>query len=113
MNCPGTNGDALLKSVSRTGPGMTDCPFAALRPVVKIIRFSDFHHYVITSVPNVVRNTRGGQNLKRRFLHRVAHYGILIFILSVTNDRNHSPVRSLRGLHARVGLCDRSLTGRP
>ncbi len=113
VNFPGIKGSALISIMDRTGPGVTGCRFAALAPILNIIEVSRNSSFIVTSVPNLVRNTNRNVNLNRRFLHRIREYELLLRILSISNDRNHSPVSSFRGVGRRLSIFDRRLALTP
>lgn len=101
MNFPGTKGSALLTSISTTGPGVTGCPFAALRPGLNVISCHSDGSFIVTSVPNVVRKTDTNGNLKLHFLHRVRHGSLLLFVIPTSDSSVHGRCRVLLGrLHA-------------
>lgn len=92
---------------------MNSCRFAAVVPILNIIAVNPRRDFMVTSVPNLVRNTTSNINLNRRFLGRVRHYHVLIRMISITNDRKESPGRSFRGVGRRLMGFGPRLTGYP
>lgn len=110
MNFPGTNGSALLSTVSTTGPGVTSCPFAALRPGLNVMSCHSRRSFIVTSVPKVVRNTDRNGKLKLHFLHRVRHGSLLLFVVPTSDSSVHGSCRILLGRLGAFG--PRVLSGR-
>lgn len=97
MNFPGTKGSALLSTVSTTGPGVTSCPFAALRPGLNVISCHSNGSFMVTSVPKVVRKTDRNGKLKLHFLHRVRQGSLLLFVIPTSDSSVHGRCRVLLG----------------
>lgn len=110
VNLPGTNGSALVTSLSTTQPGVTSCPFAALVPGLKMIHQPANSNAIFTSVPKLVRKTRRKLNLNRRFLHRVRHAHLLLRLISTASPR---PLTGCRAVRHRLTTCNRDLVSHP
>lgn len=107
IKLPGTKGSSFLTTISGTRPGVTTCPFAALGPCINVVRFDGKREVSLTSVPNLVGSTRGGENLKRRFLGRIIGSELLILMVSFTRG---TPRGSVQALLRRLSYCRRNLT---
>lgn len=110
MNFPGTKGSALLSAMSTTHPGVTGCPFAALRPGLNVISCHRKGSFIVTSVPKVVRKTDRKGKLKLHFLHRVRHGSLLLFVMPNSASSVHGRCRVLLGRLTAFG--PRVLSGR-
>lgn len=104
IGLPSAGKSSLLNALTRAKAKVGDYPFTTLEP-----NLADFYGYILADIPGLIEGASSGRGLGIHFLKHIERTGILLHLVSATQD---DPVASYREVRTELeafghGLSDK------
>ena len=105
IGLPNAGKSSLLNALTKAKSKVGSYPFTTLEP-----NLGDFYGYVIADIPGLIEGASAGRGLGIKFLKHVERTGILIHLISASQD---DPIASYREVRKEIELFGHGLEDKP
>lgn len=102
IGLPNAGKSSLLNALTRAKSKVGDYPFTTLGP-----NLGDFYGHILADIPGLIEGASSGRGLGIKFLKHVERTGILLHLVSASQD---DPVATYREVHKEIELFGHGLT---
>lgn len=92
VGLPNAGKSSLLNGLTRAGSKVGVYPFTTLEPAL-----GDFYGYILADIPGLIEGASSGRGLGIKFLKHVERTGILLHLVSATQEDPLKAYREVRG----------------
>lgn len=101
IGLPNAGKSSLLNALTRSKSKVGDYPFTTLSPAL-----GDFYGRIIADIPGLIKGASSGKGLGTKFLKHIERTGILLHIVSASQD---DPLVAYREVRKEIALFEHSL----
>ena len=113
IGLPNAGKSTLLSVISSAKPKIADYPFTTLRPVLGVVKLSDFRSFVVADIPGLIEGAHKGVGLGFQFLRHVERTSILLHLVDVSETRDDDPVENFEKINRELELYGPELIKKP
>ncbi len=107
---PNAGKSTLLSRISAAHPKIADYPFTTLAPNLGIVKYHDYHSFVVADIPGLIEGSHQGKGLGHQFLKHIERTRALAFIIESTDEE---PQDSFKILYSELSEFSSELTRKP
>jgi GTP-binding protein len=110
VGLPNAGKSTLLSKISAAHPKIASYPFTTLQPHLGIVKYKDFHSYVVADIPGLIEGSHSGKGLGHQFLRHIERTRALAFLIDSTDEE---PEKTLHILYKELNTFSEVLTTKP
>lgn len=110
VGLPNAGKSTLLSKISAAHPKIASYPFTTLKPHLGIVRYQDFHSYVVADIPGLIEGSHSGKGLGHQFLRHIERTRALAFLIESTEEE---PEKTFQILFKELNTFSEILTNKP
>ena len=107
---PNAGKSTLLSKLSAARPKIADYPFTTLEPQLGIVKYEEYHSFVMADIPGLIEGASAGKGLGHQFLKHIERNKIHVYLIDVQDE---SPENTFETLKKELGQFNPDLVLKP
>jgi GTP-binding protein len=110
VGLPNAGKSTLLSVISAARPKIADYPFTTLQPNLGIVKYKDYHSYVVADIPGLIEGAHKGKGLGHQFLKHIERTRAIAYLIDITDE---NPEKTFDTLYRELAEFSRFIVQKP